>query len=34
MLVFGLAPGEHSAIQHEFRTVFGADEVLHVLSER
>ena len=32
MLVFGLAPGGAFRHSHEFRTVFGADEVLHVLS--
>jgi mannose-6-phosphate isomerase-like protein (cupin superfamily) len=32
MLVFGLAPGGEFRHSHEFRTVFGADEILHVLS--
>lgn len=31
-LVFGLAPGEAFRHSPRFRTVFGADEVLHVLS--
>jgi quercetin dioxygenase-like cupin family protein len=31
-LVFGLAPGRWFRHSREFRTVFGADEVLHVLS--
>lgn len=31
-LVFGLAPGGAFRHSREFRTVFGADEVLHVLS--
>jgi quercetin dioxygenase-like cupin family protein len=31
-LVFGLAPGGRFQHSPEFRTVFGADEVLHVLS--
>jgi mannose-6-phosphate isomerase-like protein (cupin superfamily) len=31
-LVFGLAPGGSFRHSREFRTVFGADEVLHVLS--
>lgn len=31
-LVFGLAPGKAFRHSPEFRTVFGADEVLHVLS--
>ncbi len=31
-LVFGLAPGQAFRHSREFRTVFGADEVLHVLS--
>jgi quercetin dioxygenase-like cupin family protein len=31
-LVFGLAPGSSFRHSPEFRTVFGADEVLHVLS--
>lgn len=31
-LVFGLAPGRSFRHSPEFRTVFGADEVLHVLS--
>ena len=31
-LVFGLAPGGRFLHSQEFRTVFGADEVLHVLS--
>jgi mannose-6-phosphate isomerase-like protein (cupin superfamily) len=32
MLVFGLAPGRAFVHSREFRTVFGADEVLHVVS--
>jgi quercetin dioxygenase-like cupin family protein len=31
-LVFGLAPGQAFRHSREFRTVFGADEVLHVLA--
>jgi quercetin dioxygenase-like cupin family protein len=31
MLVFGLAPGQAFLHSREFRTIFGADEVLHVV---
>lgn len=31
-LVFGLAPGKAFRHSHEFRTVFAADEVMHVLN--